>query len=55
MNIITPKLSERKNMTICVPFNQKEYIEIVDQAKKFRLYIDSMIENFPELFSFRDI
>ena len=37
-------------MTICVPFNQKEYMEIVDQARKFRLYIDCMIENFPELF-----
>jgi hypothetical protein len=39
-----------KNKTICLPFNEKEYLFLVSDAQKYRKYLNRMIEAFPELF-----
>ena len=38
-----------KNKTICLPFEEKEYISLVNNSRKFRAYLDRMREDFPEL------
>ena len=40
----------RQCRTICLPFTQSCYDEIIDDPKKFRAYINNMLEEFPELF-----
>jgi len=39
-----------QNRIICLPFEQKTYYDIVKNAKKFRIYIDEFIEQYPQLF-----
>ncbi len=39
----------RQNRRICLPFPQETYNETVSDAFRFRLYIDGMISQCPEL------
>ena len=50
MNNVPNEQSENQNRTICLPFEEKEYSKLIKNAKKFREYLDRMIEAFPELF-----
>jgi len=50
MKIIPEDSPQRKNRTICLPFEEEEYQNIIKDAKKFRAYLNRMIEAFPELF-----
>lgn len=43
-------LKKRENRIICLPFNQETYLEIVNDAVKFRIQLDGFIVKFPELF-----
>jgi len=40
----------RQNRTICLPFPQQAYDEIVSDDLQFRLYVDEKISQHPELF-----
>jgi hypothetical protein len=40
----------RKNRVICVPFTEDDYDAAINDAAEFRAYIDSIAEQFPELF-----
>lgn len=40
----------RHNRTICLPFSQKEYLTIINDAKTFRTALDELITRYPELF-----
>lgn len=42
----------RQNRIICISFNQNNYNAIVGDARRFRSYLDSQIENHPELFPY---
>jgi len=44
------KAATRQNRRICLPFPQETYNETVSDAPQFRLYIDGMISQCPELF-----
>ena len=43
-------LKKRENKVICLPFNQETYLEIVNDAVKFRIQVNEFIVQFPELF-----
>ena len=43
------KAATRQNRRICLPFPQETYNETVSDALRFRLCIDEMISQFPEL------
>ena len=43
------KAATRQNRRICLPFPQETYNETVSDAPQFRLYIDGMISQCPEL------
>ena len=40
-----------KSKQICVSIEQEEYNRILGDAKAFRMYLDGMISQYPELFS----
>ena len=42
--------SVRKNRTICLPIKEASYMEIVQDSRTFRLWIDENITNYPGLF-----
>jgi len=44
----TPRKNEYR--IICLPFEQKTYFDIVQDDGKFRVLVDSFIEQSPELF-----
>ena len=48
MNNLTNDLP--KNKTICLPFDENEYAQLVSDVQQYRQYLDRMIEAFPELF-----
>lgn len=50
MNTLLNESPQYKNRTICIPFEEKEYEKIVTDVKKFRAYLERMIQAFPELF-----
>ncbi len=49
------KPSKRENRVICLPFDQKTYLEIVNDPEKFRAQVDEFFNLFPELFPRRII
>ena len=40
----------RQNRTICLPFSQEKYLDIVNNAEAFRTTLDEFITQYPELF-----
>ena len=44
---------QRENRIICLPFDQKTYLETVNDAEKFRTKIEEFLNLFPELFPHR--
>jgi len=41
--------THRTNRSICLPFTQEIYCDIIDDPVKFRKHVDKTIELFPEL------
>lgn len=46
----TKKSTPRKNRTIVLPFDQLKYMDVIENPKKYRVELDSLIDKFPELF-----
>ena len=40
----------RQSKIICLPFDQNTYLDIVNDASKFRIQVDEFLNRFPELF-----
>ena len=38
------------NRTICLPFSEEEYLEMIPDASRFRTFLNEWIERFPQLF-----
>jgi hypothetical protein len=53
VNHMSTKISEtrRKNekRVLCFPYEQKTYLDVVQDDSKFRALIDSFIEQFPSI------
>lgn len=47
---MSEKSSKKENRIICLPFAQESYLEIVNNANKFRTQLDKFIVTNPELF-----
>lgn len=50
MDNIANQEKQRKNRTICLPFDKAQYNKCIKNVKTFRAYLKRMIEAFPELF-----